>query len=418
MFIETLHGENVEYGWIDSHLFAEDKASTDAKGIENKTVKIFYLIRKANHQNAPYLIFFNGGPGIAFSEIFHAHNYKTFLPDINVVFMDQRGNGLSDKPGSDLHELKYYSAKYISYDAEMVRKKIVGDKAKWIVFGQSYGGVVARKYLELYPESILIALTHGSAKYSAVNVAAYTEKNTSKRINEYFEKYPNDLKLIESLKSNLRPSDYVSTIDYRLSGKSIIDLLYIFYAIYPDEKMHDLYNSIDSNNSTNSFLEKIKPLAETLLKTGNLGSAIAYIDLCDGKTEKEITAEAIRELESKNFYYKEQLISKIRLSDNLETISDEARGLDKLLESNNFKSDSTNWEKIAANLKTYHFQFHVYGSSNDALAFDSVKDEEKFAKSIHSDSWHFHYSDGNHREWLVNKDLFNKILSPYVSKKK
>src|SRR3989339_594766 len=32
----------------------------------------------------------------------------------------------------------------------MVRKKRVGDKAKWMLFGQSYGGVVARKYLELF----------------------------------------------------------------------------------------------------------------------------------------------------------------------------------------------------------------------------------------------------------------------------
>ncbi len=416
MFIKSLQGENVEYGWVDSHLFADDKTAVDAKGIDNKVVKIFYLIRKASHQNAPYLIFFNGGPGIAFSEIYQAHNYKAFLPEINIIFMDQRGNGLSDKPGNDLHELKYYSAKYISYDAEMIRKKVVGDETKWIVFGQSYGGVVARKYIELYPESILIALTHGSAKYSAVKVAAYTEKNTSKRIKEYFEKYPNDLKLIESLKLNLKSSDYVSTSDYRLSGESIVDLLYIFYAIYPDEKMHELYSSIDSNNFTNSFLEKIKPLAETLLKTGNLGSAIAYIDLCDGKTEKQITLEAIKELESKKFYYEKQLISKIRLGDNLETISDEARNLDKLLGSNYFKSDSIDWPKIAANVKNYKFQFYVYGSSNDALAFDSVKDEEKFAKSIHSDRWHFYYSDGNHREWLANKDLFNKILSPYYNK--
>ena len=410
-FIRSLNNENVEYGWIKSDLFGENTISPNKNGVENRKIDIFYFIRKANRANAPYVIFFNGGPGIAVTDLYHSHHYETFLPSYNIIFMDQRGNGLSEKPSKNLQELNYYSAKYICYDADMIRKKIVGDDKKWFVFGQSYGGVVARKYIELYPNKIQVAITHGSAKYSAINVAVNTEINTKKRTDEYFEKYPKDLKIVETLKLNLKKEDYVSSDDYKLSGKAVIDLLYIFYAIYPDEKMHELFNSINQDNLTKSFIDKIKPLAETLLKTGSLASVVGHIDLAEGQTEKQIIPKIKKRLMEKEFVIEQQIFSQMRITDNIEKISVKQQKLDRLLEENFFEPDPTNLKIIASNLSQYDFQFHVYGSHNDALAIDSIHNEENFTKSIEAKNWHYHYSNGNHREWLSNKNLFDEVLS-------
>ena len=84
---------NVLFGKIRTKLFADKIQDVDEYGVSNREIEIFYLVRRSLVEGAPYLIFFNGGPGIGFSEQFFEHNgYNDFLTDYNIVFMDQRGN--------------------------------------------------------------------------------------------------------------------------------------------------------------------------------------------------------------------------------------------------------------------------------------------------------------------------------------
>jgi hypothetical protein len=152
------------------------------------------------------------------------------------------------------------------------------------------------------------------------------------------------------------------------------------------------------------------------LTSANLASVVVFIDLSDGKTGKEIALEAKKALAKKGFDFEKQIISKMRLDDTIETVSEKQRGLDKLIDSKYFKSDPTDLKKIASNLAKYKFHFHVYGSNNDALAINSIRAEEAFVKKTGAEKWHYHYSEGNHREWLTNKTLLNDALSPYLGK--
>ncbi|MGE3535716.1 MAG: alpha/beta hydrolase family protein, partial [Parachlamydiales bacterium] len=89
-FLDFLKEKNYPFGFVSVEL---DKTSLKPNTTTSR--KVFYFLRPARRPQAPYIVFFNGGPGMAASEMFLNFNYEIFLPDYNVVFFDQRGNGLS-----------------------------------------------------------------------------------------------------------------------------------------------------------------------------------------------------------------------------------------------------------------------------------------------------------------------------------
>ena len=168
---------NVSTGMIKTDLFGDESKKVDEYGVINREIEVFYLLRKSKVEDSPYLIFFNGGPGIGFSEQFFEHNgYNDFLIDYNIVFMDQRGTGLSDKPSENLYEYRYFSSSYICHDAEKIRKKLLSENGRWVVFGQSFGGHLVRKYLELYTKSALVGISHGYGECSSITMKTNIEK--------------------------------------------------------------------------------------------------------------------------------------------------------------------------------------------------------------------------------------------------
>ena len=100
--------------------------------------------------------------------------------------------GFSDKPLDNLYEYRYFSSRYICYDAEEIRKKLLVKNRKWIVFGQSFGGHLVRKYLELYTSSALVGISHGYGECSIVTMKGNIEKVLFRQVDEYFLKYPED----------------------------------------------------------------------------------------------------------------------------------------------------------------------------------------------------------------------------------
>ncbi|MFN8846193.1 MAG: alpha/beta fold hydrolase [Bdellovibrionales bacterium] len=78
---------------------------------------------------------------------------------IGFIYIDQRGTGCSSQiPLSQNIEIaarsSFYSTDQIVYDAEFLRLKLLGQMTNWRLFGQSFGGVIATRYLMLFPEHI------------------------------------------------------------------------------------------------------------------------------------------------------------------------------------------------------------------------------------------------------------------------
>ena len=156
--IEQTHN----YGWLN---VAETPANKNR-------ISVFYFYSKtATLINS--VLFFNGGPGLSFQNHFKSleESKKKAITDkksdIDFIFMDQRGTGCSSvfPLGIDDHtieKLKWYGSAGIVRDAEVLRKTLIGQR-QWKIFGQSFGGYVVHRYIEMHPEAISKAYVHGYA---------------------------------------------------------------------------------------------------------------------------------------------------------------------------------------------------------------------------------------------------------------
>lgn len=186
--IEKTHN----YGWLNV-----------AETPENlKRISVFYFFRHTASLKNP-VVFFNGGPGFSSHSVFK--NYENFVDmhstdkekDIDFIFMDQRGTGCSSAfpKGIDLQtieKLKWYGSAGIVLDAEVLRETLIGDR-KWKIYGQSFGGHVVHRYVEMFPESILKAYAHGYAIGQTDFDASYARVAAHGRVLEsYYKTYPLD----------------------------------------------------------------------------------------------------------------------------------------------------------------------------------------------------------------------------------
>ncbi len=122
----------------------------------NGTV-LHFRVRGGNPAN-PYLLILHGGPGFS-SFMFYPWG-PALEKNLNVIYLDQRGCGLSqrDSPPSpfqspDLKRLKGYTIANMIQDIEGVRSFL--KVKKWFVLGHSWGGMLGLEYVTRYPEQTL-----------------------------------------------------------------------------------------------------------------------------------------------------------------------------------------------------------------------------------------------------------------------
>lgn len=130
-------------------------------------------VRAKDHTDAtPALLFLQGGPGGESPRPDDRGTDPVWLPrlleDYRVIFLDQRGTGLSspigarpaDRSAAELaEELTHYRADSIVRDAELLREHLGIEQ--WTLLGQSFGGFCTLHYLSRFPGSVAEALFTG-----------------------------------------------------------------------------------------------------------------------------------------------------------------------------------------------------------------------------------------------------------------
>lgn len=217
-------------------------------------IKIFYYGRKAAGREIP-LVFFNGGPGQASHESFQAFEESPDGRALPMIFFDQRGNGCSSPypTGNDVKtmtRLLNYGSRAIVLDAEALRKKIYGDKVTWRAFGQSYGGYIVHRYLEVAPGGLAAALAHGAAIYKDDGDFARLRILAQKRsADRYFAKYPQDVANLAKAKAQIGPKTCFQNKTMKVCGPAMLDsIVYVlaFENTWPD--LHGLIEQLAVNS--------------------------------------------------------------------------------------------------------------------------------------------------------------------------
>lgn len=126
---------------------------------------LVYVEECANEHGVPVL-FLHGGPGSGCSPT----QRRLFDPQrFHAVLFDQRGCGRSKPLGS----LRANTTAHLVTDLEYLREAL-GIPA-WIVFGGSWGSLLALTYAQLYPERVLGLVLRGIFLGSAEEIRAYVQ---------------------------------------------------------------------------------------------------------------------------------------------------------------------------------------------------------------------------------------------------
>jgi proline iminopeptidase len=106
-------------------------------------VRLWYKVAGHGAKGAPPLLFLHGGPGYN-SYSFEAQAGAALEQKLQVIYLDQRGSGRSERPWRG-----EYSIAALVDDIEALRRTLGVDKLA--LMGHSFGGTLALEYAARYP---------------------------------------------------------------------------------------------------------------------------------------------------------------------------------------------------------------------------------------------------------------------------
>jgi proline iminopeptidase len=114
--------------------------------IQLNGVRQYFRVAGLAHVGVPPVVFLHGGPGQG-SAHFDGLVGPTIEQRLRVVYYDQRGSGLSERPASN-----DYAIATLVEDVEALRRELGAPKIALI--GHSFGGLLALEYGAKYPDRV------------------------------------------------------------------------------------------------------------------------------------------------------------------------------------------------------------------------------------------------------------------------
>ncbi|KAF4123559.1 alpha/beta hydrolase fold [Geosmithia morbida] len=177
-----------------------------------------------NSDKKRYLVYLEGGPGFGNSEPqVHPVTRMALAKGYQVLLLDHRGTGLStpvsaesldriasDNVSAQADYLKLMRQDNTVRDLESVRLCLTAgwseSRARWSIFGQSYGGFVSMSYLSMHPEGLEeVFLTGGLAPVGKTPDQVYSAlfPRIVRRNEEYYHKFPEDVAAVRQVAAHI-----------------------------------------------------------------------------------------------------------------------------------------------------------------------------------------------------------------------
>ncbi len=205
-----------------------DHSRPDGEQIEVFAREIVAAGKADRADSLPWLVFLQGGPGIAAQRPVGRESWlDRALDDYRVLLLDQRGTGRSSRitarslAGLGLRSaraqaeyLALFRADAIVLDAELIRRELTGGEP-WSVLGQSFGGFCAVTYLSFAPHGMREALITGGLPgldVHADDVYRITYPIVAAKNAAHYARYPQDVARAADI------ARYLAAHDVRLPG--------------------------------------------------------------------------------------------------------------------------------------------------------------------------------------------------------
>jgi proline iminopeptidase len=145
------------------------------------------------------MLMINGGPGMSSDGM--EELAKRLAKNNSVIIYDQRGTGLSEAPALDE---KHINMEAMVADIEVLREHL--NIESWIVFGQSFGGLLAYFYAAKHPKRVKAMIQSNSAGMSDMEwfLNMNPTRNLSKTELDSLKIFETRLKGGDSTEVNLR----------------------------------------------------------------------------------------------------------------------------------------------------------------------------------------------------------------------
>jgi len=200
---------------------------------DSNKIEVFYYTKLGGtSSDQDNVVFFNGGPtGDSHS------SYSVLEPladerDLDLVFIDQRGTGCSTRyPAVETYpEMARYAkwgSRAIVKDAEAVRAHLFGEESRWKVFGQSYGALIAHRYWQVAPQSVISSHAHGFALMKEYDLWL-KERILNQKVagEEFVKRYPSVNDSMKKIRENLTSLDCLEKETEKLCDDEIMDMFF------------------------------------------------------------------------------------------------------------------------------------------------------------------------------------------------
>ncbi|MBY0414135.1 MAG: alpha/beta fold hydrolase [Bdellovibrionales bacterium] len=413
VFVKKLSA-NYKFGWITT--------PEDYDRPQEKKINIFWY-SKAKPNQLP-VIFFNGGPIGTDRSSYSIQSPMEDRFDLGIVYMDQRGTGCSSIPPAIVDEKtayqsSLYASEGIARDADVLRIKLLGKKTKWTVFGQSYGGMIAARYLKLYPNSILSIHTVSGVPKKDFSDFFYNRMKSYLRQLRYFQTmYPDGLTKMQNFKNRFNSSHCIKAYSTNLCGTDIYyymmdDLLFtpstwvkLYEFISQDAGCPECVFKSDGSLSP-EYVEAFKKDNDGgfkfffsipfQLRVTAAWKQDAKINSSDGSFLNDCL-DAYKRLESEGIHVKDMLADHCRL--NVAAENDEYfDSLSKTVALTPVKK-TLSWKDTVSTLKKHpHLKFYTYTAEFDGGASEGNA-PKKMAEALPNQIFYTHFLDGDHWSYM------------------
>lgn len=222
-------------------------------------IKVFYYGRITPGKDV--VLFHNGGPASDSHSSYQVLAGQNHYNEFSFIFMDQRGTGCSTPFPEDyslegVTRLLQYGSRAIVLDSEALRKKLLPAGKTWKVFGQSFGGRIVQRYLQVAPEGLTSAHAHGLSVMSDDYQWVASRLLSQHRVfQDYIKVYPKDEAKIFKLRAQIPDDQCFVSGETSVCGSRVVDSLIIVLGFKSSwGTLHlRLSGLLDQNDHLNSY---------------------------------------------------------------------------------------------------------------------------------------------------------------------
>lgn len=231
-------------------------------------------------EELPWLLFLQGGPGSPSHRPLGQDAWLgVALRHYRVLLLDQRGTGRSTPAnrqslalrGSARQQAEYlahFRSDAIVRDAEIIRRRLLGEGGRWSTLGQSYGGFCTLAYLSYAPESIRESFVTGGmpglrTSTEGVYRAAYPRVAAKNRA--HYARYPQDVEAVRDIVTHLAEREVRLPDGSALSVERFQYLGMLLGTGSGSDTLHYLLENpwirgVSGPELSDTFLEAVRPL--------------------------------------------------------------------------------------------------------------------------------------------------------------